>query len=245
MGIFGNWGIGDERSGLFTGIRSSFSVRGDCSRGSACVFSHRWPRTLSRRKSPIDSTPSSWFHLRTLPGSTAAGASASNSASVPQTDKVSECIPRVRLSGLWRLHVCAFLRLSGLSGQPKRRGSFRCRIFSERDYSEWKEPSPAPLARSRGRRLILPSSEEGRASVGPLGEGFKSGRTALWGMHISVPALPILVQDGLSYEVGGGVDIPSHWRRFMYRGEVDMIGSRLYSTTQYSPKVSAGIVFEF
>jgi hypothetical protein len=59
------------------------------------------------------------------------------------------------------------------------------------------------------------------------------------------PKFANLAKDGLSYELGGGVDIPSHWRRFMYRGEVDMIGSRLYNTTQYSPKVSAGIVFEF
>lgn len=62
--------------------------------------------------------------------------------------------------------------------------------------------------------------------------------------HFS-PQFSHLTTDGLSYELGGGVDIPSHWRRVMYRGEVDMIGSRLYSTTQYSPKVSAGIVFEF
>jgi hypothetical protein len=62
--------------------------------------------------------------------------------------------------------------------------------------------------------------------------------------HFS-PKFANLTTDGLSYELGGGVDIPSHWRRFMYRGEVDMIGSRLYNTTQYSPKVSAGVVFEF
>src|SRR5271165_6436928 len=70
--------------------------------------------------------------------------------------------------------------------------TFRCRIFSARDYLGWKEPSPARLARSRGRRLILPSLEVGRAPVGPRGEGFRSGGTALWGTVISVPNSQIL-----------------------------------------------------
>jgi hypothetical protein len=59
------------------------------------------------------------------------------------------------------------------------------------------------------------------------------------------PRISGYTQDGLTYEVGGGVDIKAKWRRFAYRLEGDMIGSRLYSTTQYSPKISAGIVYKF
>jgi hypothetical protein len=59
------------------------------------------------------------------------------------------------------------------------------------------------------------------------------------------PRLANLTQDGLAYELGGGVDISAHSQRIAYRLEADMIGSRLYHTTQYSPKVSAGIVFKF
>lgn len=59
------------------------------------------------------------------------------------------------------------------------------------------------------------------------------------------PRIAYFTQDGLAYEVGGGVDISAHSQRIAYRLEADMIGSRLYSTTQYSPKVSAGVVFKF
>jgi hypothetical protein len=59
------------------------------------------------------------------------------------------------------------------------------------------------------------------------------------------PQVPVYGQDGVAYEVGGGVDIKAHWRRFAYRVEGDMIGSRLYNTSQYSPKFSVGIVYKF
>jgi hypothetical protein len=59
------------------------------------------------------------------------------------------------------------------------------------------------------------------------------------------PRITDYSQNGFAYEVGGGADIPAHFKRFAYRVEADMIGSTLYSTTQYSPKISAGIVFNF
>ncbi len=51
-------------------------------------------------------------------------------------------------------------------------------------------------------------------------------------------------QDGVTYEVGGGVDIKAT-QRFAYRLEADMIGTKLYNTSQYSPKISAGIIYKF
>ena len=47
------------------------------------------------------------------------------------------------------------------------------------------------------------------------------------------------------YEIGGGVDINAHRQRLAYRLEADMISTRFYGTSQYSPKFSAGIVFKF
>ncbi len=51
-------------------------------------------------------------------------------------------------------------------------------------------------------------------------------------------------QGGVAYEVGGGVDIKAT-QRLAYRLEADMIGTRLYNSSQYSPKISAGIIYKF
>jgi hypothetical protein len=52
-------------------------------------------------------------------------------------------------------------------------------------------------------------------------------------------------QNALGYEMGGGMDISAHHRRMAYRFEVDAVGTRYFGTYQYSPKASAGIVFNF
>jgi hypothetical protein len=52
-------------------------------------------------------------------------------------------------------------------------------------------------------------------------------------------------QAAFAYMVGGGVDLNLHQRRIAYRVSADMVGTRFFSTYQYSPKISAGIVFKF
>ena len=53
-------------------------------------------------------------------------------------------------------------------------------------------------------------------------------------------------QEAFAYEVGGGVDINADTiKRWAFRFGADMIGSHYFSTYQYSPKVSAGLVFKF
>lgn len=47
------------------------------------------------------------------------------------------------------------------------------------------------------------------------------------------------------YEVGGGLDFNIHGSRFAYRASANLVGTRFFSTYQYSPNVSAGIVFKF
>src|ERR1700735_364851 len=48
-----------------------------------------------------------------------------------------------------------------------------------------------------------------------------------------------------AFELGGGVDIKTSDRHISYRVEADMVGTRYFSTYQYSPKVSAGLVIKF
>jgi hypothetical protein len=48
-----------------------------------------------------------------------------------------------------------------------------------------------------------------------------------------------------AFEAGGGVDINTRHRRFAYRVEADLVGTRYFSTYQYSPKVSVGMVIKF
>jgi hypothetical protein len=49
----------------------------------------------------------------------------------------------------------------------------------------------------------------------------------------------------LGYELGGGVDINAHHMRWAYRFAVDAVATQYFSTYQFSPKASAGIVFRF
>jgi hypothetical protein len=51
-------------------------------------------------------------------------------------------------------------------------------------------------------------------------------------------------QNALGYEMGGGIDVP-HGRRLAFRFEADAVGTHFFSTYQFSPKFSAGIVFKF
>jgi hypothetical protein len=64
------------------------------------------------------------------------------------------------------------------------------------------------------------------------------------GTHF-LPQTPFGSQSAFAYEVGGGVDINAHHRRLAYRLEADMVGTRYFSTYQYSPKVSVGIVYKY
>jgi hypothetical protein len=52
-------------------------------------------------------------------------------------------------------------------------------------------------------------------------------------------------QTAFAYTLGGGLDVNAHHQRFAYRIQVDALGSRFFDTYQFSPKVSAGIVFKF
>ncbi len=68
---------------------------------------------------------------------------------------------------------------------------------------------------------------------------------ALFGGSHFTPQTSFGKQEAFAYELGGGVDVNSPFQRLGFRFGADMIASRYFSTYQYSPKVSAGIVFKF
>jgi hypothetical protein len=64
------------------------------------------------------------------------------------------------------------------------------------------------------------------------------------GAHLT-PQSPYGGEGAFAYEGGGGVDIGSRHQRIAYRLEGDIVGTRFFGVYQYSPKISAGIVFKF
>jgi len=60
-----------------------------------------------------------------------------------------------------------------------------------------------------------------------------------------VPQTPYGKQGAFGYELGGGVDINTHNSRWAFRISGDAVGTLYFSTYQFSPKFSAGIVYKF
>jgi len=52
-------------------------------------------------------------------------------------------------------------------------------------------------------------------------------------------------QEAFGYELGGGADFPTPWRRLGLRAGADMIGTRYFGDNQFNPKVYGGIFFKF
>jgi len=68
---------------------------------------------------------------------------------------------------------------------------------------------------------------------------------ALGGYAHNGPATIFARQDAPAFLAGGGVDFGRPHRRWGYRLQADLVGSYLFGSYQYSPKVSAGLVFKF
>ena len=81
-----------------------------------------------------------------------------------------------------------------------------------------------------------------RTSLGRNLEVF--GHALIGGAYFS-PDTPFGSQGAFGYELGGGVDLRPNHSRFALRVEGDLLGTRFFQTNQWSPKVSAGIVFNF
>jgi hypothetical protein len=67
---------------------------------------------------------------------------------------------------------------------------------------------------------------------------------ALIGYSHFTPQTAAGPQHALAYELGGGADLPFH-PRWAIRVSGDAVGTRYFSTYQFSPKGSVGLVFKF
>jgi hypothetical protein len=68
---------------------------------------------------------------------------------------------------------------------------------------------------------------------------------ALAGPAHFVPKTPYGGETAFTFEAGGGADFtPSH-QRLSYRVEADLLATYFFSTYQYNPKVSVGLVYKF
>ncbi|HTX16098.1 MAG TPA: hypothetical protein VMD77_12445 [Candidatus Baltobacteraceae bacterium] len=60
-----------------------------------------------------------------------------------------------------------------------------------------------------------------------------------------LPQTALGTHSAFAFETGAGVDLNVRQQRWALRLAGDLVGTRFYSTGQYSPKVSAGIVIKF
>jgi hypothetical protein len=72
----------------------------------------------------------------------------------------------------------------------------------------------------------------------------------LWGHGLIgianfLPRTPFGTQSSFGFDAGGGADLNIHYRRLAYRFAAGVIGTRFFSTYQYSPYASGGIVYRF
>ena len=68
---------------------------------------------------------------------------------------------------------------------------------------------------------------------------------AMGGATYFSPQTPYGSQEAFAFEAGGGVDLSPPHRRIALRMSGDLVGTTYFSTYQFSPKVSAGLVFKF
>jgi hypothetical protein len=68
---------------------------------------------------------------------------------------------------------------------------------------------------------------------------------ALVGYSKFIPQTAMGGQNAFGFEAGAGVDLGSHRKRFAIRFEGDLVGTRYFSTYQFSPRFAAGIIYKY
>jgi hypothetical protein len=70
------------------------------------------------------------------------------------------------------------------------------------------------------------------------------GHALVGGSHF-IPQTAFGGQGAFAFEAGAGVDLGSHRSRWAVRAEADLVGTRYFSTYQYSPRFAGGVVFKY
>lgn len=102
------------------------------------------------------------------------------------------------------------------------------------------------------------ASQAGSSTTTTLEAGMGGGRfrittprnTEVWvhalagGAHF-IPKTPYGSQGAFAFEAGGGADWSPHGGPFAFRAQADLLGTYFFSTHQYGPKLSVGVVYNF
>jgi hypothetical protein len=76
-------------------------------------------------------------------------------------------------------------------------------------------------------------------------KGIELWAHALVGYSHLTPQTSFGKQEAFGYELGGGADFPTPWRRLALRAGADMVGTTYFNDHQFSPKAFGGVVFKF
>ncbi|MGH9746768.1 MAG: hypothetical protein ACRD59_11740 [Candidatus Acidiferrales bacterium] len=76
-------------------------------------------------------------------------------------------------------------------------------------------------------------------------KGIEVWAHALVGYSHLTPQTAFGNQGSFGYEVGGGADFPTPWRRLALRAGADMVGTTYFNDNQFTPKAFGGVVFKF
>jgi|SRR5579862_2674998 len=77
----------------------------------------------------------------------------------------------------------------------------------------------------------------------PVGHSFEPWAHALLGYTHLSPQTTFGSESAFGYKLGGGFDyIPQHGR-IGWRAQIDMLGTKFYHASQFSPEASVGVVF--
>jgi len=103
----------------------------------------------------------------------------------------------------------------------------------------------ATFGSQSGQSSDLVTAMGGVKARWPAGSGTNFWVHGLAGTAYLSPKTVYGGQHSFSYEFGAGADLTPRRSRVSYRVEADIVGTFFFGTYQYSPKVTAGIVYRF
>lgn len=171
-------------------------------------------------------------------------------ASVPSSDSAAgspQQVSSVRETFNWQAYLgYTFVHFNEGFGLAANRNGFNYSVvYYFRDWIAADGEFMATFGKQGGQNSWLLFGGGGPRFRWSAPRGLELWAHALAGISHFTPQTPFGKQEAFAYELGGGVDIKAHHQRLAYRLGVDMLGSRYFGNNQFSPKVSAGVVYKF